>query len=92
MRINGFTVGEVIRYVTRETVATTAAGVLLGIAVGSWIAYLIIRSMEQPFIQFERGVSVTAWLLGAAITVLFAVLVNAVALRRVKRLKLTDMS
>ncbi len=92
MRINGFTVGEVIRYVTRETVATTAAGVLLGIAAGSWIAYRIIRSMEQPFIQFERGVSVTAWLLGAAITVLFAVFVNAVALRSVKRLKLTDMS
>ena len=57
MRINGFTVGEVKGYVLRETVITTVLGIALGIAFGSYISYRMIRSMEQPFVQFERGLS-----------------------------------
>ena len=72
MRINGFTVKEVIGYCTRETIVTTIAGIVLGIALGSDIAYRIVRSMEQAFIRFDRGVSPLAWLYGALITVLLA--------------------
>ena len=90
MRINGFTVKEVIGYCTRETVLTTIAGILLGIAMGSGIAYRIVRSMEQAFIRFDRGVSLTASLYGAAITVLFTVIIHVIVLRKVRNLKLTD--
>ncbi len=90
MRINGFTVREVIGYCTRETILTTIAGIVLGIALGSGIAYRIVRSMEQAFIRFDRGVSPLAWLYGALITVLFTVIINAIVLRKVKHLKLTD--
>ena len=38
------------------------------------------------------GVSVTAWLIGVAMTVFFTVVVNAIALRKVKHLKLTDVT
>ena len=90
MRINGFTVKEVIGYCTRETIVTTIAGIVLGIALGSVIAYRIVRSMEQAFIRFDRGVSPLAWLYGALITVLFTIIINAIVLRKVKHLKLTD--
>lgn len=90
MRINGFTVREVIGYCTRETILTTLAGIVLGIALGSGIAYRIVRSMEQAFIRFDRSVSPLAWLYGALITVLFTILINAIVLRKVKHLKLTD--
>ena len=90
MRINGFTVKEVIGYCTRETIVTTIAGIVLGIALGSGIAYRIVRSMEQAFIRFDRSVSPLAWLYGALITVLFTVIINAIVLRKVKHLKLTD--
>ena len=92
MRINGFTVGEVKGYVLRETVITTVLGIALGIAFGSYISYRMIRSMEQPFVQFERGLSPKAWLLGTVITVFFAVVINTAALHKVKRLNLTDVS
>ena len=91
MRINGFTVKEVIVYVLRETFLTTAAGILLGLAFGSWMGYKIVRSMEQSFMQFDRSVSLLAWLIGAAITIAFTVIVNAIALRKVRHLKLTDV-
>ena len=92
MRISGFTVREVIGYCTRETVLTTISGIVLGIALGAGIAYRIVRSMEQAFIRFDRSVSLTAWLFGALITALFAIIINVIVLRKVKNLKLTDLS
>ncbi len=92
MRINGFTVKEVIGYCTRETVLTTIAGVVLGLALGSGIAYRIVRSMEQSFLRFDRGISLFAWLIGAALTIVFTVIINAVVLRKVKKLKLNDVA
>jgi ABC-type antimicrobial peptide transport system permease subunit len=92
MRVNGFTVKEVVGYLLRETLLTTALGILLGLAVGSGIAYRICRTMDQPFLQFVRDPSVPAWITGAVLTVLFTAVVNYVALRPVKDLKLTDLA
>lgn len=92
MRINGFTVKEAIGYCTRETVLTTITGIVLGIALGAGIAYRIVRSMEQAFIRFDRSVSFQAWLFGALITALFAIVINVIVLRKVKNLKLTDLA
>ena len=92
MRVNGFTVKEVIGYVLRETVVTTTVGILLGIVLGSGVGYKIVRSMEQSFMQFDRSLSPLAWLVGAAITVVFTVIINAIVLRKVKTLKLTDLT
>lgn len=91
MRINGFTVRETKRYVLRETYVTTAIGIIIGVAFGAGITYRIIRKLEQVFLQFDRDPSVLAWIVAVALTVLFTVVVNAIALRKVKRLKLTDI-
>ena len=90
MRVNGFTVREVIGYVIRETIVTTVLGILLGLAEGSRIAYRIIRAMGQPVIQFDRNLNPLAWIWAVLITVFFTVIVNRIALRRVRDLKLTD--
>lgn len=92
MRVNGFTTREVISYVTRETVITTILGILIGLIVGSVIGYRIVRALEQSFVQLERSVCFSGWLFAAAMTVLFAVVVNVIALRKVKDLKLTDVT
>ena len=92
MRINGFTVREVIGYVLQETVITTLLGILLGIAMGAVFSYRIIRTIETAFIQYNRDVSFVAWAFGAVITVFFTVVINVIVLRQVKRLKLTDVA
>jgi ABC-type antimicrobial peptide transport system permease subunit len=92
MRINGFTVKELIGYLLRETAVTTVIGILLGVALGCGIGYYIVRSVELPYTQFDRSICVPAWLYAAGITALFAVVINAIALMKVKKLKLTDLS
>ena len=92
MRINGFTVRECIGYLLRETVFTTVIGILSGVAAGTWIGYWIIRSVELPYAQFDRSVCVPAWIYAAGITVLFTVVIHAIALRKVGKLKLTDIA
>ena len=92
MRINGFTAREVKGYVLRETVVTTVIGIVLGIISGSVISYHIIRSMEQPFLQFDRDLCPKAWLIGTVMTLFFTVVINIIALHRIKDLKLADIS
>ncbi|MCR5664093.1 MAG: FtsX-like permease family protein [Oscillospiraceae bacterium] len=92
MRVNGFTVREVVAYMLRETALTTTMGILLGIAVGSAISYRICRLLEQPFLQCAREPSAVAWIAGAGLTLFFTALVNLIALRPVRNLKLTDVT
>ena len=91
MRINGFTVKEVITYVTREMVVTTILGVLFGIVMGAVVSYRITRAIETAFVQYDRSICLPAWAFGAVITVFFTVIINVIVLRKVKNLKLTDM-
>ena len=91
MRINGFTVRELVGYLLRETVLTTVTGILLGIAAGSGIGYLVVRSVELSYAQFDRSLCLPAWLYAAGITILFTVVINAVALQKLRKLKMTDL-
>ena len=92
MRINGFTTKEVINYVLRETIVTTIIGIIIGILAGIGIAYRILRNIEQIFIQLYRTPDPIACGLAIVITIFFTVIVNVIALRKVKHLKLTDVA
>ena len=92
MRINGFTVREVLTYVSLELIVSTAAGIVLGWAGGSLLAYRVIRLLESAQLQFDRSVQWSAWLWAALITILFSAAISFLALRKIPRLKLTDAS
>lgn len=92
MRVNGFTSKEVIRYVSGESVLTTILGIVLGLALGALMGYLILRFLEQPHAGFDRDISVQAIIFSTAITGIFSFAINAFGLRKVKKLKLTDVS
>lgn len=91
MRINGFTVKEVKRYLNTETIITTVIGILLGIGVGALMGYIVIRFIEMPHAQFVRTPYVLGWLISAAVTAVFSVVINKFGTRKVKDLKLTDV-
>ena len=92
MRINGFTAGECIRYVAVDLVLTTVLGTLLGLGVGGVMGQRILRVTETPYIQMIREPRPESFLYAALFTFVFSLVTNGYALRRIRKLKLTDLS
>lgn len=66
-------------------------GILLGIPIGAAFAYRIIRGSEAEYMQFVRSVDVRSILLSVLITALFSLLINGIAIRKIRNLKLSDI-
>ncbi|MCR5060658.1 MAG: FtsX-like permease family protein [Saccharofermentans sp.] len=92
MRINGFTVGEVKRYVLLELVVSTIIGILLGWGMGSLLSGRVILLMESDSIHFLRSIQWEAWIIAAALAALFSTIITLIGMRKVKNLKMVDMT
>ena len=90
MRINGFSVREVKAYIGREMILTTFLGILLGIAAGAAVAFRIILLLEN-INCFDRRLYYPGWGIAACVTALLSLMISLFALRKVKKLSLTDV-
>ncbi len=91
MRINGYTLKETRAYVYKDNIVLTVTGLILGCAIGSFLAYLSIRIMEGEVNRYVREISPIACLLGIGVGALFALIVNIIALRKIKTLSLISI-
>ncbi len=92
MRVNGFAHSQVIGYLVRELVATTSLGLLLGLAIGIPVTSISMPAVEAQGFMYLRMVYVLAWVLAVFCNTLFAVVINAVAFRKIKKVPLTDIT
>ena len=92
MRVNGFTVKECTRYAATELIISTVIGIVVGAVAGGVLGYVIIRTVEQSFLQMVRTLDWRSVVLSALITAIFSLVVNALSLRVIKDLKLTDIA
>ena len=92
MRINGFTVSEVKRYVSLEFIISTVLGIIIGCFTGSALDYRVIKLIEGVNLHFICGIQLLPWLYAAIITGIFAAGICMLAFRKIKYLKLVDMN
>ena len=92
MRINGFTMKETKAFVSRDNVLLTSMGILLGWVLGMIFGYVVIRVLEVAMTHYVRTPSLKACLISATIGGVFAYIMNKIALRRIKKLNLTDVN
>ena len=92
MRINGFTVRETIRYVSLELIVSTLIGIVIGLLLGLALGIRILTLIEGIGLHIIKDIQFEAWGVAALITVFFATIISAWALRKVKYLKLTDVA
>ncbi|MBP3729518.1 MAG: ABC transporter permease, partial [Lachnospiraceae bacterium] len=92
MRVNGFNLKEAVGYLIRETVVTTAVGLIFGVAAGILIARMVTLMMEQPDVQLLRTPILKAWLYAAGLELLFALIIDWRAFRKVKTFSLSEIA
>ncbi|MBR1507266.1 MAG: ABC transporter permease [Eubacterium sp.] len=92
MRINGFSIKEVTGYLLNESIFTTFLGIFGGLLGGSLLASNILRSFQKPHLELYKGISFKAWLEATLVTLLFSIVINFIALKKVRNYKMTDIA
>lgn len=92
MRINGYTLKETRAYVYKDNIILTILGLLLGSGFGAVLSYIVIRIIETGASRYVRIPSVWALIYACAVGAVFALIVNLIALRKIKTLNLTNVS
>ena len=92
MRINGFTLKETQNFVSRDNFVLTSMGIVLGCIIGMIFGYIVTRVMEVSYTHYIRTPSIRACLIAAVIGGVLAYIMNKIALRRVRKLNLTDVN
>ncbi len=92
MRINGYTIKQTKAYIYKDNIILTAVGLILGCGFGIALGYLDLRIIETGACRYVRDPNWTACLIACAICTVFAIGVNILALRRIEKLSLTNVS
>lgn len=92
MRINGYSMKETKAYIYKDNIVLTILGLILGSGFGVILSYVVVRIIETGANRYVRTPNIPACLYACAVGALFALIVNLIALRKVKHLNLTNVS
>lgn len=90
IKVLGFYDKEVDAYIYRENVFLTVIGIALGLVIGIFLHRFVVSVAEVDVVMFGRTISWLSYVLGAAMTVLFAVIVNWIMHFRLKKISMVE--
>lgn len=90
IKLLGFTDKETAMYVYRENFVLTLIGTVLGIFMGILLHRFVMTTVETDMEMFGRELSPWSILIGAVLTILFAVLVNFAMYRKIKKIDMVE--
>ena len=90
IKVLGFYDKEVYQYVNRETLILTLAGILFGLPLGRFISGFLTTVLNMPSMYFAVHIEPVSYLLTAAITFFFAILVNWITNRTLNRIDMVE--
>lgn len=76
LKVLGFYDREVHTYVNKEMMILTGLGTLIGLPFGRWIGGLLTAALNMPSLYFEVEIKPWSYLIAAAVTMAFAVIVH----------------
>ena len=92
LMINGFSVKDAKGYIYRDAIVMTVLGIIAGVAVGTVMGGITVKAVEWQTCSFMKDPDLPSCLLGAGVSAFFSVVMMLVALRRIPRFSLTDIS
>ena len=76
LKVLGFTDREVHTYVNKEMMILTGVGIVIGLPLGWWVGSMLTSVLNMPSIYFEVEVHWWSYLIAAAATLVFALIVQ----------------
>ncbi len=90
LKVLGFTDREMGAYVYRENVVLTIFGVLLGLVLGTFLHHWLVLTVEIEMAMFGRSAKPMSYLYAVGLTVLFSLLVNLLANRKLRAIDMVE--
>ena len=90
LKVLGFYNKELSAYVYRENIFLTAFGVLMGLAMGKFLHQWLVLTVEIDMVMFGRSIRPSSYLYSIGLTILFSLLVNLVAGRRLRQIDMVE--
>lgn len=90
LKVLGFYDRETTAYIYRENIFLTVFGVLLGLVIGRFLHAWLVLTVEVDLVMFGRTAPAYAYLLAAALTAVFSVIVNIAAHFRLKKVDMVE--
>ena len=90
IKVLGFYDREVYSYIARETIILTIIGMMVGLAGGYFLTMYILKTCEMDITMFDPEVKLLSYVLGIAITVFFAVIVNIITYFSLKKIDMIE--
>jgi putative ABC transport system permease protein len=90
LKVLGFYDGELSAYVYRENVILTVFGVAMGMLMGKLLHQWLILTVEIDLLMFGRVLAPSCYIYSIVLTVLFSLLVNLSAHKKLKKLAMVE--
>ena len=90
IKVLGFYDWEVSSYVYRENIVLTFMGMILGVILGFALHSWLVRTIEVDMVMFGRTADASSYIYALLLTLLFSVLVNFAAHRKLKKIDMVE--
>ena len=90
LKVLGFYDRELGAYVFRENVLLTCFGVLLGLVMGKYLHQWLVLTVEIDMVMFARSARPMSYVYAVVLTILFSLLVNLAARRRLRGIDMVE--
>ena len=92
LMINGFSVKDARHYISYDNIVLTALGIIVGILLGWLMGDITVASIEPVTGVFIKDCDLWAVLIGIIGSALLAIIMGLIALRRINKFELTDIT
>ena len=90
LKVLGFYDRELSAYIYRENVILTVFGVGIGMLMGKMLHQWLILTVEIDMLMFGRTLSLPSYLYAVVLTILFSLIVNLAAHRKLKHIDMVE--
>lgn len=87
----GFYNKEVTNYIYKENIIITIIGSLIGLIVGSFLTYYVIKTCETNIFLFSFNINLKSYILSFLITMILLFIINALMYFKLKKLNMVDL-